>query len=85
MILMLDVPEAKVIENREDIPIQTAIKLNIPIVKDHEEVRNFLKERDAGPEFFCVSSRDCHPNKWGHLIKGKKLATFISANYLSPN
>ena len=84
LILVLDVPEAKVIENRENIPIQTATKLGIPIVKDHSEVRNFLKERDVGPEFFCVSSRDCHPNKWGHLIKGKKLAAFISANYLSP-
>jgi len=89
LILVLDVPEAKVIENRENIPIQTATKLGIPIVKDHREVRNFLKERDANldvnPRFFCVSNEDCHPNKWGHLIKGKKLATFISANHLSPN
>ena len=89
LILVLDVPEEKVVKNREAIPIKTAMELNIPVVKDYKEVRNFLKERDANldvnPRFFCVSNEDCHPNKWGHLIKGKKLATFISANHLSPN
>jgi|TARA_B100000315_G_scaffold145399_1_gene134327 hypothetical protein len=85
LILQFDVPEGKVIENRERIAIQTAGELNIPVVKDHKEVREFLKERDAGPEFFCILSNDCHPNKWGHLIKGKKLASFIYANYISPD
>ena len=81
---MFDVPEEKVIESREDIPIRTATELNIPIVKDHEEVRKFLQEQNAGMEFFCVSTEDCHPNKWGHLLKGKKLASYISSTYLSP-
>ncbi len=84
LILMFDVPEEKVIESREDIPIRTATELNIPIVKDHEEVRKFLQEQNAGMEFFCVSTEDCHPNKWGHLLKGKKLASYISSTYLSP-
>tara|TARA_B100000315_G_scaffold156642_1_gene145155 strand:- start:87 stop:1454 length:1368 start_codon:yes stop_codon:yes gene_type:complete len=83
LILQLDVPEEKVVENRERIAIQTAKELNIPLIKDHKEVRDFLKKRNALPEFFCVSDKDCHPNKWGHLIKGKKLASFIYANYLS--
>jgi len=85
LILQLDVPEEKVVENRERIAIQTAKELNIPLIKDHKEVRDFLKKRNALPEFFCVSDKDCHPNKWGHLIKGKKLASYIYANYLSRN
>ena len=85
LILQFDVPEEKVVQNRERIVIQTARQLNIPIVKDHEEVREFLQERNASPEFFCILSNDCHPNKWGHLIKGKKLASFIYANYFPLN
>ena len=85
LVLSFDLPEAAIVENRELIAIQTARELNIPVVKDYKEVREFLKERDASPEFFCVNKEvnDCHPNKWGHLIKGKKLASFISTNYLS--
>ena len=82
LILQLDVSEEKMIENREKIITQTAKDLNIPIIKDHKEVRRFLKERNAKPKFFCILSNDCHPNKWGHLIKGKKLASFIYSNYL---
>ena len=85
LVMMLSVPEEKIIVNRERVGIQTARELNIPVVKDHKEIRDFLKERDAGPEFFCVSSEDCHPNKWGHLVRGKKLASFINAKYLSPS
>jgi hypothetical protein len=86
LILSLGLPEETVVENRELIAIQTARELNIPVVKDFKEVREFLKERDASPEFFCVHKEvnDCHPNKWGHLIRGKKLASFIYANYISP-
>ncbi len=85
LILQFDVPEEQVIENRERIVIQIAKKLNIPVIKDHEEVRNFLEERNADPKFFCVLSNDCHPNKWGHLIKGEKLASYVYNNYLATN
>jgi len=105
LILQFDVPEDKVIENRERIPIETAGELNIPVVKNYEEVREYLKKYENDPEYICVLSSkwpideeerkeiraristdsDCHPNKWGHLLIGKKLASFIYANYLSPN
>ncbi len=85
LILQFDVSEEQVIENRERIVIQIAKKLNIPVIKDHEEVRNFLEERNADPKFFCVLSNDCHPNKWGHLIKGEKLASYVYNNYLATN
>jgi len=85
LILQFDVSEEKIMEDRENIVLQTAKELNIPVIKDHEEVRSFLKERNAGPEFFCILSNDCHPNKWGHLIKGKKLASFVYSNYINPN
>ena len=85
LILEFDVPEEKIIKNRENIVIQTAKGLNIPVIKDHKEVRRFLKERNASPKFFCVLSDDCHPNKWGHLIKGKKLASFVYSNYFISN
>ncbi len=85
LVLVFDVPEEKVVENRERIAIQTARELNIPVIKDYEEVRAFLKEQNTGPEFFCILSHDCHPNKWGHLIKGKKLASFIYDNYITSN
>jgi hypothetical protein len=81
---MFDVPEEKVVGKREDISIQVAKELNIPIVKDHKEVKKFLLEQNVSMEFFCVSSSDCHPNKWGHLLKGKKLASYISSTYLFP-
>ena len=85
LILQFDVSEEKIMEDRENIVLQTAKELNIPVIKDHEEVRSFLKKRNAGPEFFCILSNDCHPNKWGHLIKGKKLASFVYSNYLASN
>jgi len=85
LVLVFDVPEEKVVENRERIAIQTARELNIPVIKDYEEVRAFLKEQNTGPEFFCILSHDCHPNKWGHLIKGKKLASFIYDNDITSN
>jgi hypothetical protein len=85
LILQFDVPEEKVVENRERIVIQLAEELNIPVIKNHKEVRNFLEERNVGPKFFCVLSNDCHPNKWGHLIKGKKLASYIYDNYITSN
>ena len=69
LILQFDVPKEKIMEDRENIVIRTAKELNIPIVVDHEEVEKFLKERNANPEFFCILRNDCHPNKWGHLIK----------------
>ena len=61
LVLVFDVPEEKVVENRERIAIQTARELNIPVIKDYEEVRAFLKEQNTGPEFFCILSHDCHP------------------------
>ena len=92
LILQFDVPKEKIMEDRENIVIKTAKELNIPIVIDHEEVKKFLQERNASLEFFCVLRaaktvagivNDCHPNKWGHLIKGKKLASFVYSNYIS--
>jgi hypothetical protein len=85
LILQFDVPEEKVVESRERIVIQLAEELNIPVIKNHKEVRNFLEKRNVGPKFFCVLSNDCHPNKWGHLIKGKKLASYIYDNYITSN
>jgi hypothetical protein len=87
LILSFDLPEEAIVKNRENIAIQTAKDLNIPVIKDYKEVRTFLKGRNASPEFFCVNIKlnDCHPNKFGHLIKGQKLASFIFSNYISSN
>jgi len=85
LILQLDVSREKFMEDRENIVIKTAKELNIPIIIEHEEVKRFLKERNASPDFFCILKNDCHPNKWGHLIKEKKLASFIYSNYILPN
>ena len=81
LVMMFTVPEEKVLDRRDNVAMQIASELNIPVVKDHKETREFLMARGKDLGFLCVSDKDCHPNKWGHLIRGKKIASFVNKNY----